>query len=421
MATASYAVSTGSSDLSGLWRKIQAGIVVAAQFGVEEWNALQDLEKFNVDWSSREITFELDINDDAGVAFIPEGGKEGRPSSPNTVTAQVTWVFANKRFTVSKTSQYIAQRTPKGQLGDQLKYQAKKAVQAVRGRIGDGYYGLSTGTLGVLGAVAGAPTYTLKDMYGVVGLGLAGANRVAAALLHENDFVAALNPVGPALRSIQKVTAAPDLVNNQITTDAAFAGGAIGDLLVMANNLENTTIAGGTERNLALIGLLDAMTSDSIHGVASSAHAKWTPFADTAGGRFDGIRLRKMKQHIANIGGGKLDTVWWANGVENDVVAQYQAGLRFSDAWSMEIDGMAKSKGVTFNTSRRVPDGHVFAYDKSKSVKKMVLLPEPGTPAFEDGHKLQDDSGTVFSFDYPCALVYTNRANMAYANGLTQS
>ena len=110
----------------------------------------------------------------------------------------------------------------------------------------------------------------------------------------------------------------------------------------------------------------------------------------------------------------------WSNGVENDVTAQLQAGLRFSDAFSMEMDGMPKSKGVSFMTSRRVPDAHVFGVDRRNSVRKMVLLPEPGSQAFSDGHKLQDDSGMVFSMDFPCQMVYTNRANMTLWNNLQE-
>ncbi len=52
----------------------------------------------------------------------------------------------------------------------------------------------------------------------------------------------------------------------------------------------------------------------------------------------------------------------------------------------------------------------------------MVLLPNPENErVFDDGYKMQDDSGLLFGLDYPCALVYQNRGNMALASGLTQS
>jgi hypothetical protein len=421
MAQLTYGVTTSGVDLPSIWRKIQAGIVVAAQFGVEEWNDTMKLENFETNWSAREITVELDILQGYGAASILEGGKEANPSTPATVTATITWIFINKRFTISKTAQYIQQQQGvKGQLESQLRWQSKKAVQAIRAKVGDMFYGFSTGTVCLLSAVGGAPTYTLKDMFGIAALGGTTANRRNTDFFQIGSRVAFLNPAGPALRGMDRITAL-DRTAQTITTAGAIAGAAIGDLVVFADNVENTTLAGGTERNLALIGLLDSTTSTSVHGVSGAVQPKWTSYQDTAGGRFNGIRLRKMKQAIENNGGGSMTDVWWANGVENDVLAQLQAGLRFSDAYALEMDGAPKSKGVTFHTSRRVPDGYVFAFDKKNSIRKMVLLPEPSSVAFDDGLKMQDDSGTLFGLDYPCALVTQNRSNAALASGLTQS
>jgi len=419
VATATYTPSRSDTDLTGVWRRVQKGVVVAAQFGVEEWNSLLKAKRFTVDWSARQISMELDITDDYGTAMIPEGGKEGRPSSPNTVEATLTWVLANKRFTVSKTAQYIAQRTPAAMLEDQLRYQARKALQGIRRKFGDMFYGFSTGTVAIASASA-TSGIAIKDIYGLANLGSVSANRRAADLFVPGDYVAALNPTGPALRAAPvQVTSVVRSTNFlSVVGDASVVAS---DLIVFANNLENTTLAGGTERNQHLIGMLDAITSTSLHGVSSATYGRWAAARnDATGGRFTGIKLRKLKQDIQNKGGGELDTIWWANGVENDVVAQLQAGLRFDDAFSLEMDGKPVSKGVTFNTSRRVPDGYVFGFDKSNSVQRMTLLPEPDAPSFADGDKLQDDSGLVFSIDYPAALVYTNRQNMGLFSSLTQ-
>jgi len=425
MAAATYSVTTSSSNLKELWRKVQYGVVTAAQFGVEEWNWLQKLKNYDVDWSAREITMELDINDDYGSAMIPEGGYEARPSSPTAVTATVTWVLLNKRFTVSKTAQYIAGKTPKAMLENQLKFQAKKAVQGIRRKVGDMFYGFSTGTLAKVSSVS-TDDVTLKDMYGLSGEGATGDYRRCEDLFRAGDYVAFLNPSGPALRTsgivlIDSITAASNTITGSAVSDVTSL--TANDLVVMANNLENTTLAAGTERNLNLVGLLDGTQTASVHSVTSATYPKWdVAYSDTGGGRFTGVKLRTAKQRIANEGGGKMDTVIWSNGVENDVFAQLQAGLRFDDAYNMEMDGQPKSKGVKFMTSKRVPDGYVFCFDSKNSVCKMTLLPEPGQGvSFDDGDKLQDLSGLVFSLDYPVAMVYKNRANLAYFSGVTES
>lgn len=419
MAAATYSVTTASTDLSSIWRKVQAGIVVAAQYGVEEWNALLKAKRFNVDWSAREITMELDIQDDVGTAMIPEGGKEARPSTPNTVTATLTWVLANKRFTISQTAKYIAQRTPKAQLEDQLKYQARKALQGIRRKFGDMFYGFSTGTAAIASASA-ASAVAIKNLYGITNLGSVSANRRVADIFKAGDYIVALNPTGPALRAAPVKVTNVDRTQNVLSVDGDMSVVA-SDLITFANNLENTTLAGGTERNQWLVGLLDGATSTSVHGVSGTTYSAWNAaINDSTGGRFSGIKLRRMKQQIQNKGGGTLDTVWWSNGVENDVTAQLQAGIRFDDAFSLEMDGRPTSKGVQFKTSRRVPDGYVFGYDSQNSVQRMTLLPEPDQPAFNDGDKLQDDSGLVFGMDFPAAMIYVNRSNIALYSGLTE-
>ena len=420
MAASTYSVSTSNSTYSSIWRKVQKGIVVAAQFGVEEWNGLKKLANYTVNWSAREITMELDVNQAYGAASIPEGGKEAFPSAPATSTATVTWIFLNKRSTISRTAQYIQQQQGvAGQLVAQIKWEGRKMLDAVRAKVGDMFYGFSSGTVALISSGQAGTTPVFKDLYGVSGLGGTSANRRVADLFQVGDRIAALNPSGPALRSIQTITAV-DRSTNTITIDSAFTSAAANDLIVFANNIENTTLAGGTERNLDLVGLLDGNTSTSVHGVSSATVPIWSAYADTSAGRYSGIKLRKMKQNIENRGGGTLNTVYWANGVENDIVAQLQAGLRFTDAFSMEMDGAPKSKGVSFNTTRRVPDGYVFAFDSEASVQKMVLLPDPTEPGWDDFYKLQDDSGGLLAIDWLGQMCYINRANLAYGAGFTQ-
>jgi hypothetical protein len=422
MATATYSVTTGSSDLSELWRKVQIGVLEAYQFGVEEWMLFQKAKKLNIDWSSREITAELDFNDDINVASIPEGGKEARPASPTAVTATLTWILLNARFTISLTSEYIQkQQGTRGQLVNQFKWQSKKKVQAVRRKVGDMLYGFSNGVVGHLTENnTGTTSLDLDNMYGVTGLGGTSDARKVSDLVRANEYYGILTSAGTFREIVQASSVAS--ATNIVTTASNMSTTADGDLLVGAASLENTTNA-GTDYNRGLVGLLDMLTSTSVHSVSGDTYPRWTASTtNTDGGRFTGIKLRKLKQGINNEGGGKLDTVLWSQGVENDVTAQLQAGLRFSDSWGMEMDGSPKSKGIKFVSTKRVPDGYVIGFDSKRSVCRGTLLPEPdaGQLAFGDGHKLQDDSGRVYSIDYPCFMMTKNRKNMGYYSGLTE-
>jgi len=425
MATATYAVATGSSTLSGVWRKIQVGILTAFNYDVEEWGWLKRLKPLDVNWSSREITAELDVNQPYGAAAISEGGKEARPSSVNTVTATITWVNYNKRFTISKTSKFIAQQQGvRGQLVSQLKWQGKSAVRALQAKIGTHFWGFSTGIAALQNGAISTDTVTMDAMHGVAGLGSTSHNWRCADLFIAGDYVAFLNPSGPALRTsgivlIDSVSRANNTITGSAFSDISTA--TDNDYIVFANDVENTTLAGGTEYNKELVGILDGLTSTSIHSVSGDTYPNWTSYAASTSGRFDGVKLRKMKQNIRNRGGGELDTLIWANGVENDVTAQLQAAMRFDMPFSLEMDGQPVTKGVKILTSKRTPDGYVCGYDSSNSVGKMVLLPDPESgPAWDDLDKLQDDSGYVGGIDYPAQIIWTNRANTAYASGQTQ-
>lgn len=426
MATATYNVETGSVTLAQLGRKVQAGVFKAAQYGVEEVSWIKSLEKYDAPISLREITHELDLIQATGAAFIPEGGKEARPSSPSAVTATVVPLLMNKRFTVSRTMQMILRtQGMRGLLESQFKWQGRKAVEALRAKQGDTFYGFSTGTMALILSAAGGATITLKDMYGVAGLGATTHNRRAvdpfvADTGTNADYIAILNPAGPALREIRKIIG-KDRATNSLVLDADPAADAANDLIVYANNVENTTLAGGTERNLNPTGLLDGLTSTSLHGVSATTYPNWAAaLNDSGGGRFTGIKLMKAKDAIQNVGGGTAKLVIWAQGVKNDVVAQLQAGLRFSDAYAMEMDGTPKAKGIEFKTSRRVPDGYAFVLDPDNSIRRLMLTPDVETPGMDDGNKMIDDSGVMFSADFLYALPWTARANAAVFSGLTQ-
>jgi hypothetical protein len=428
MAPGTYAITTSKTDLNGLWRKAQGKLRIAANFMFEEWDDLQEFSNFDVDWSTREITAPFDLLEGGGVASIDEGGYEARPSSPATVDASFTWVHLNKRFTVSKISKLIQQNNPGAMLVNQMKFQGRKALEAIGQWIADSFYGFSTGVRAKVTSLANNTTtvitVTIKDAYGIAGLGSPGGTMTspyfAGTLFRLGEWVAFIRAGALVANSIGQITTGPDLtVPSFIATFAVAPTLAADDQIVFANSLENTTLV-GTDYNKSITGLLDAVTSVSLQGISSATYGKWLPgYTDTAAGQFTNIKLRRFKQGIQNQGGGKLTDIRWSQGVENSVFSQLQAGMRFTDSYNMEMDGDPKAKGVSIKESRHVPPGYVFGWDR-KSLNKMVLLPKPGAPSWDDGEKIPDRSAYVFPIDYPCQMVYLNRANIAYASNKTE-
>lgn len=420
MTTATYNVQT-IAGVNKIWRKVQGDVQDGAQFISEEWQNLDELPEYEIDWSGREITVPIDINDDFGIASIPDGGYEARPGSPNAEEITLTWVTLNGRFSVSKMSKWIDQKKRAAMIERQIVFQGKKKLQALGRRFSEYFYGFPNATVAKTSTIAtqASGVYTLLDAYGVSGLGPVTNAFNVANFFTVGDYVALIRASALVANAIGNITAITPATPSITVTWLGSVTSANGDSVVFANSMENTTIA-GTDFNAGPEGLLSMMTSTSVHSLSSASVARWAPgYTTTTAGRFTGITLRKMKQGIYNGGDGTLDRVLWSNGIENDLVAAQLSALRFSDPFGMEIDGSVKAKGVKFMTSRRVPNGFVFAWDR-RGVRKMTLLSKPGAPSWDDGEKIPDRSGYVFPVDFPYALVTTNRKRLAYASNQTE-
>lgn len=410
--------------MAKIWHKVQTDVHKGLNFMSEEWEMMTDLKKFKVDWTSREILVPLDIIEGAGIANIPEGGYEARPSSPAPQELSLSWVLMNGRFTVSKTVNWIKQKSPAAMIEDQMRYQAAKKVQDLGRHYSDYFYGLGTAYLcqTSTNATQSNGTYTLENAYGQSSIsgGTAAEAAFIASKFKVGDYVALIRSAALVNNAIGVITAVSASTPSITVTWSGSVDSDADDYVVKANSLENTTIT-GTDFNRGLVGMLDWMFTASVHGLSSGTIADWSVAASsTAGGRLTGIRLRKHIQAIKNEGGGTVDRVYIDQGVERDMISLQQAAVRFSDPNSMELDGSVKYGNVKFHATRRVPPGYAMPV-VSKSIRRMTLLPKPdGSPIWDDGEKIKDRSAYVFSIDFPCATVILNRKNLSYFTGLTQ-
>jgi hypothetical protein len=411
---------TTTTDIQFLWRKVQTNLYQGLNFEVEEYGHFDKLTKFKANMSTREITVPLDIREDAGVASIPEDGWEARPMSVSGRELSLGWIIQNKRFTITKQAKWIDQYSRQAQIESQFKYQGGKAIQALARTVGDYMWGFSTGYLAQCdGGQAGAAshTITLKNGYGLSAITNAG---FLARKFVVGDWVALIQGGALVTNAIGQVTARSLSAG---TIDVTWNGSVTitdNDYIVLANSLENATVA-GTDYNRGAVGFLDMVVSTSLHGLSSATEENWAAAVNNSdGGRFTGVDIHSAAQEIENWGGGALTDMWLAQGVERDMIAAQQAAVRFSSPMGMELDGSVKRKGTTFHSSRRVPPGFVFGYDK-KSINKLVLLPsKPSEPMWEDGEKLENRPIWAFGIDLPWNLVCLNRKNLALFTGRTE-
>lgn len=423
MAQATYSPTTSETDMNKIWRKVQGDLMIGFNFMAEEYEQLDSLKQFKIDWSAREIIVPIDLNEGAGVASIPEGGWEAVPSSPSVEEISLSWILLNKRFTATLTAMYIDQRNQEAMIRRQIVYQGRKAVEAIGTTFADYFYGFSTGVLALVAAgqvAATSHTLTLDDGYGLAGIDTAS---FIVDKFKVGDRVALIQGGALVTNAIGEVTAR-DLAAGTITV--SWIGSVTvtaDDAVVKANSQENESID-GTDYNRGLSGLLEITTSDSLHGLsASTDNENWdVALDDSTAARFDTVYLLQAQDAIADNGGGSITDMRMARGVYRDALDNQLGSLRFDQPFNLQLDGELKSRGVTISRTKRVPPGYVFAYDRS-SLHRMTLLRKPtagSAPQWRDGEKIPDRSGRVFSIDFPVAMVTTNRGNFVVFSGKTE-
>lgn len=420
MAAATYTPTT-MATFDEIWRKIQADVHQGFNFESEEWSWMDDLDNFKVAWSQREILVPMELNEGYGAGSLPDGGYEAMPSSPEVDEISLSWLHFNKRFTITKQAKWVQMKSPNAMIEKQMKFQAGKSVETLARYFSDSYYGVSAGYRAMLstdpGAAATSHTLVMDNAFGYANID--GAAYIAN-LFKVGDRVALIRAGALVDNAIGTITAVDATVPDIDVSWIGSANPAENDYVVLANSQENATVA-GTDYDKGLVGLIDGLTSDTVHGLSATTATNWSAVtADSTGGRLTGTRIHKAGHEIRNKGGGKMDQMWLDQGVERDMIALQQAAVRHSSSFGMEMDGSIKSKGLTIKTSRRVPAGFAIMGVK-KSLKRMTLLPKPGKDIpWEDGYKIPDKSAYVFGIDWPCAMVWLNRGNFKLHYGLTE-
>ncbi len=421
MAQLTPAITTAGVTLVKAYRKMQSALLMGFQSMSEEWDLFDDIPTYDLTVSAREMTVPIRLYSAGRSAMIAEGALEKNPVTPAMEELTLTWANLNERWMTTLTAKYLDSKSQAGMIIRQLRYQAMEALEAISNTVSWQFYGYSTGVACQTTTIQTGTTgqvLTLANAFGISGLGAAG---YLASMFTVYDRVSLIRGGALVANAIGQITAV-DQTNGTITvTWNGAVTSASGDNIVFANSLENTTIS-GTDYNLCPTGLLDALTSSSVHGLANTI-PNWNPaLYNTAGGRFSGLKLRKARQAVGNLGGGKADLVIWSNGVENDTIEAERALARFSGTFGMELDGSVKAKGIEFFTSRKAPPGFAFIMDKSETVGKFTLLPKPdsGTPPWSDGDKMENRNALQFSIDFPYAYVWKNRRTLAAYSGLTE-
>lgn len=411
----------GSSEVDKVWKKIQGDLSEGFNFMVEEFEWLDDYPSVEFPWSQREVTFTVDLDDDINVAMIPDAGYRARPSAVNVEEATFALTNFNTTFTASHLAKW-ADQGKTNQIEKELKRRGAKKVQTMARAIGDSIYGTSVGTKALTDTnFAGtSTTATLHSAFGDTSITNAA---YIADRFRVGEWVGIVD--SGTLQIITQITAISKTTPSISVTGPTLTNSNNNLVIVGAASLENTTLA-GTDYNKAPVGFLDVLKSDTVHGIsATSDNTRWdVGFEDsTTGGRIDPTKLQKLDDSVANAAPGmKEPSVYlMSQGVYRDLVDQQRAAVEYTSPMGMEIDGSVKKKGKTFKKTRRVPPGHLIAYDPSR-YQKLMLVPKPSNNLrWDAGIDLITQEASLFPMNTVFGLACRSRASFGYYSGLTES
>ncbi|UOF79618.1 hypothetical protein [Caudoviricetes sp.] len=426
MAQATFSVTTSRSGTPNVWKRIQGKIAKGFNFGdFKEMALMQRLPDGAIPWSAKSVEFPLDITEDANVASIPEGGYFARSSSPDMQLATVDVIELNARFSAS----WLAKFTDKGQANQhkkQLAYQAAKKVEAINLEKAIQFHGSSSGILAQTDTdLAGTTdTLTLKNAFAAANFDNA---KYLARLFPVGGYVAALDSGGALVdaNAIGQVTARSESSGTiDITWIGSVSSYTTNDInIVRAANVENTTVAGGTSYNKAMVGLRDICTATSLHSVSGSSYPNWTAAgSDTSGGNLTHTKYLKAKQEIENDGGKMANTFLVAQGVYRQYLKDERAGLRYTDGTTVSLDGDVAAKGVQIIDSKMVPNGAAYLFDRSQLALWEILPQEDGSGiSWNDGIQRQDEAAMTFPMSWVGNTICYNRKAFYYFEQLTEA
>ena len=428
MATAQSNSLTTVTNLKELSKKTNTDVMVGVKVNCEEFDAFDDVPDEDIVWSGNEMRLVLDLKHEVGVSMMPDFGYEAVLGSVTPNTGTLTPVQMNKRYAFSTLAKQYDKGGRAGFIKRQIAHQANKAIQAIAETIGLQTYGFSTATVYAVQTSAGAGTthtsIAIKNAFGstLIAGGTTAQDEYQTSLLRPGEGIAFIR--SGAIAEFGLVTASPGAAGTagtiDFTTNASFTPTA-DDLIVKANAVTGATLS-ETDQNRWPIGLLDALTSSSVHGLATSTVADWAAgHAGTAGGRMDWARHEKMANDLQNLGGVKMNRVVFAQGVRRDIIAGEAAAKRY-ESGQFDWDNSFDKKGIKFFTSRLVPPGFYIGLN-NEVYRKKALSDKPamsGGPDIFSLDKIEGRGGFAASFDFVYLRAVNNRRGMGYESGLTE-
>jgi hypothetical protein len=332
------------------------------------------------------LYFNVKLETGGAVANVGDGGLLPRPSRPKNKSGKSTLTHTYTVVAVGGQSVPLTEDTRNAFVAN-LETQLEDGMTRVQNDLERQYNGDGLGILCTLLTVGGAPTYGVQKPYGQVGAG------PGTMLLIEDMDVAVVDPASTATERGRAKISTVDVDNDQVTLSAAVAGAAIGDYLVLCNDVGAT----GTDKvhnyGTEAAGVLAVCGVGTFENIVGATYRRWRATTMTAATMTEKVAAT-LDARIRTSSGKKPKLYYTTPGIILNVQEQL-AGRRMSTGESLELKG--GYEGLKLN-NRDVLEGpwcakgNFFALNTDKKAVGMVDVVKMGYVDL-DGAKLHRIEG----------------------------
>lgn len=338
------------------------------------------------------VYFNAKLEIGGAVAVLPDGVLLPRPTKPKRKQGKIQLV--HEYTTVAVGGQSVALSANPRQafvsnLEDNLQDGLKRVARDVERQInGDG-----RGVLCTLETVANAPTYDVEKPFGKANAG------PGTMLLVEDMDVAVINPADGTERGRAKISSV-DVDNDKITLSAAVSGAAIGDYVVLCNDVTATGTDAVNNYAKEAAGILAAISKgDTFENIDGTAFRRWNAVIMDNSGTPRSVTeklIQTLEARIYTASGQRPTLHYTSPGLVIDLTEQL-AGLRRFTGETVQLK--SNYQGIKINDRTVIegplcPKGHWFALNTDRDVVGMLDLPGKGPGYVDlDGAKLHRIEG----------------------------
>jgi hypothetical protein len=278
------------------------------------------------------VVFNAKTQTGGAVANVADGKKLPSASAPQRKRGKTNIVHTYTVMAIGGQSIALT-RTNKQAFVENLESQFEDCMERVKEDVERQLNGDGRGILCVVETIAGAPTYGVYRPYGFT----TPAGAPGTMLLKEGMEVAFINPGNGAERGRATITEV-DVDNDEITLSAVIADDAIGDYVVLCNDVDATGVDAVNNYLGEANGIWAAMNSgDEFEDIDGATVRRWnSPRTDLAGAQVTEKVLAVREAKIKAKSGKKPNLHYTTRGISIDLQAQLAGQIRRTETTKLK-------------------------------------------------------------------------------------